>query len=270
MQLQNYEFFDNGNPVVGAAVYVRDATVGHPNTGTVLASGVTDANGLWSIAGLTDSPKDVEVVWGSVSQYHKWYKGYTLHGVYDVFIADVARFDDIGADPGAPGAGALVQYNKADAPWVRAGAGAAAQIATLPIITANVAANAITQIASQTTGFSGTRTVATFADVDSTNGKVSLTTTGGKVLVIATGYSSNSTASVVQNVALREDSGGDVASLPAYSFVGAAGFPIPFTLVWVFSSTAAAHSWYLRHVNASAAGTMTTNGVFMAAIEFKR
>jgi hypothetical protein len=86
MDLRNWEFFiDNGNPVVGATVNVRAATLSHPNTGTVLATTTTDANGMWVVTGLTPTPKDIEVIWGNLSQYHKWYKGQTQHNVEVVF-----------------------------------------------------------------------------------------------------------------------------------------------------------------------------------------
>jgi hypothetical protein len=89
MDLRNWEFYiDNGNPVVGATVKVRDAILSHPNTGTVLSSTTTDANGMWAVTSLTDTPKDVEVIWGNVSQFHKWYKGMTRHDVSAVFQAD--------------------------------------------------------------------------------------------------------------------------------------------------------------------------------------
>jgi hypothetical protein len=87
MDLRNWEFYvDNGNPVNGAAVYVRDAVLTHPNANTVVASTTTDPNGMWAVTGLTNTPKDVEVVWGNTAQYHKWYKGMTQHNVDLIFF----------------------------------------------------------------------------------------------------------------------------------------------------------------------------------------
>jgi hypothetical protein len=86
MQLRNWELFDTNLPVIGATVNVRDAILAHPNTGTVVASTTTDSNGMWAVTGLTDTPKDVEVIWGNVGQYHKWYKGYTQHDIDLIFF----------------------------------------------------------------------------------------------------------------------------------------------------------------------------------------
>lgn len=92
MDLRNWEFYvDNGTALVGASVYIRDAILGHPNTGTVVASVSTDSNGMWAVTGLTSTPKDVEVVWGNVSQYHKWYKGMTQHNVDAIFFSNPDR-----------------------------------------------------------------------------------------------------------------------------------------------------------------------------------
>jgi hypothetical protein len=87
MDLRNWEFYvDNGSPVVGANVYIRDAILTHPNTGTVVGSAITNSNGMWAVTGLTNTPKDVEVVWGNINQYHKWYKGMTQHNVDAIFF----------------------------------------------------------------------------------------------------------------------------------------------------------------------------------------
>lgn len=81
MELRNWEYFaDGGSAVVGAAVKVREASLAHPNNGTVLATTSTDSNGMWSVTGLTNTAKDVEVIWGALGQYHRWYKGMVRHG----------------------------------------------------------------------------------------------------------------------------------------------------------------------------------------------
>lgn len=137
------------------------------------------------------------------------------------------------------------------------------------VATGDIAAGAITQRA-QSGIFSGTRTAASYADVDSTNGKVTLTTTGGDLLALWAGYASNSSASIAQHVALRLDSGSDVGAIPAYSFPSAATFPIPFCVVYLFTGVSAgSHSVYGRHINDGASGTMTTAGTIVL-IELKK
>lgn len=87
MDIRNWEYFlDNGLPVVGATVKARDAVLTHPNTGSVLATTSTDSNGMWAFVGLTDLPKDVEVIWGASNQYHRWYKGMVKTGVSALFF----------------------------------------------------------------------------------------------------------------------------------------------------------------------------------------
>jgi hypothetical protein len=91
MDLRNWEYYQNSSiALVGASVKVRDAVLTHPNTGTVLATTTTDSNGMWAFVGLTDTPKDIEVVWGSSSEFHKWYKGLTEVGVQQLQTADLA------------------------------------------------------------------------------------------------------------------------------------------------------------------------------------
>lgn len=85
MDLRNWEFYESGDALVGATVRVREAVLTHPNADTILASTTTDVNGAWAFTGLTNTPKDVEVIWGSTSQYHRWYKGMTRHNVGYVF-----------------------------------------------------------------------------------------------------------------------------------------------------------------------------------------
>lgn len=137
------------------------------------------------------------------------------------------------------------------------------------VATGDIAAGAITQRA-QSALFSGTRTAGTYADIDSTNGKVTLTTVGGDLLAIMSGYGSNSSASIAQHVALRLDAGSDVGALPVYSFPGAATFPLPFCATYLFTGvSAASHTIYGRHINDGATGTMTTVGTIIV-IEVKK
>jgi hypothetical protein len=60
MDLRNWEYIaETSQPLVGATVLVRDATLTHPNGNTVLASTTTDSNGMWAVTGLADTAKDV-------------------------------------------------------------------------------------------------------------------------------------------------------------------------------------------------------------------
>jgi hypothetical protein len=122
---------------------------------------------------------------------------------------------------------------------------------------------------SATSLFSGTRAAAGYADVDSTNGKITLTTTGGDVLVFFFGSASNTAGAVVQAVALRMDSGSDVAAVSVYSYAGLATYPVPFCTAALFTGVSAgSHSFYARHANTSAVGTMTTSA-YLIAVDFR-
>lgn len=79
MDLRNWEtFVGTGNAVVGATVEVRDASLTHPNPGSVLASTTTNGDGMWEFTGLSDGAKDVKITYlGKV----KWHKGMTKHSV---------------------------------------------------------------------------------------------------------------------------------------------------------------------------------------------
>jgi hypothetical protein len=135
--------------------------------------------------------------------------------------------------------------------------------------TAALAANAVTQ-RTISSGFAGTRTAAGFADVDSTNGKATLTTTGGDLLAFFFGSSSNNLTGVVQRIAMRLDATADVGLIAVYSVPGAASYPTPFCTVQLFTGVAAGtHSVFARHTNDSAAGTMSTNGQIVL-LEIKR
>lgn len=133
------------------------------------------------------------------------------------------------------------------------------------VLTAGGLAQAIADavVGARSAVFVGTRTAASYADVDSTNGKVSLTTNGGDLLVIFTGFCTNSSTGVVQFVALRLDAGSEVPStgFPAYSFAGLPDYPVPFCVAWLFTGVSAgSHTVYARHSNVSAIGTMVTTG----------
>lgn len=138
------------------------------------------------------------------------------------------------------------------------------QIQTLDLV-----ANAITQRAASGT-FTGTRTAATYADVDSTNGKVTLTMTGGDLLVWMVGSCSNTVSGVAQHVALKLDADANAGIMPVYSLPGAATFPLAFVTMTMYAAPAAgSHSIVARHINDSASGTMTTSAQLFA-LEIKR
>lgn len=146
------------------------------------------------------------------------------------------------------------------------GAGASAFGA---IQTADVAAGAISQRLLSAV-FVGTRTAAGFADVDSTNGKLTYTATGGDLFVLFAGYVTNATPGIAQQVALRLDAGAEVSHQSTYCYPGAGNFPMPFCVVALFLAVAAgSHSVYARHSNISPGGTMTTQGQLFG-FELKR
>lgn len=155
----------------------------------------------------------------------------------------------------------------ANSVFVGNGTGTSAWLAGLT--SAYIGPNAVTQRAG-TASFAGTRTTATYADVDSTNGKVTFTTTGGDLLVLFFGSAANTSAGVVQHIALRLDSGAEVSPIPVYSYTGLATFPVTFCTAALFTGvSAASHSVFARHINDSATGTMTTTG-FMIGVELKK
>lgn len=132
MDIRNWEFYDSGLALVGATVNVRDAILAHPNTTTILATTTTDINGAWAFTGLTDTAKDVEVIWGNVGQYHKWYKGLTRHDTGVIFFEEPVEFKQVASLGTAAGAGSSILAFKTDGePIFRSGAaGAETKIAT--------------------------------------------------------------------------------------------------------------------------------------------
>lgn len=79
MELRNWELFAvTANPVVGATVEVREAILGHPNTTTVIAAGVTNSDGMYAFTGLPEGPKDIKITY---SGKIKWVKGMAQHSI---------------------------------------------------------------------------------------------------------------------------------------------------------------------------------------------
>jgi hypothetical protein len=83
MWLRNWEHNStSGLPISGAAVEVRLASLVSPNTGAIIASTTTDANGMWEFLTLPDQAVDVKVVFGGNTW---WHKGMTKHSVDAIF-----------------------------------------------------------------------------------------------------------------------------------------------------------------------------------------
>lgn len=208
MDLRNWEtYIDSGAALIGASVYARDAVLTHPNTGTVVASTVTDSNGVWAFTGLTNTPKDIEVVWGNTSQYHKWYKGMTRHDVATIFFSE--------------------------APVLPAGS----------IPTAALAANAVTQVGSAT-GVTSSPTTTSNSYVDLPDMSVTLTTTGGDLLAFFTGTFLDS---AVANVALAFSLDGSAEVGGAAFTEQTATYYVPVSQFWRFvAPSAASHTIKMR------------------------
>jgi hypothetical protein len=83
MWLRNWEHnATSGLPISGATVEARAASLVSPNTGTVIASTTTDANGMWEFTSLPDSATDIKVIYsGNIW----WHKGMTKHSVDTIF-----------------------------------------------------------------------------------------------------------------------------------------------------------------------------------------
>jgi uncharacterized Zn-binding protein involved in type VI secretion len=85
LDLRNWEHnATSGTPIAGATVEARAASLVSPNTGPVIASTTTDANGMWEFVGLPDSEADIKVIYtGNVW----WHKGLTKHNVSAIFYS---------------------------------------------------------------------------------------------------------------------------------------------------------------------------------------
>jgi hypothetical protein len=196
MDLRNWEFYDNGNALVGASVVVRDAILSHPNAGTILASTSTDSNGAWSFTGLTDTAKDVEVIWGNVSQYHKWYKGMTRHDTGKLVFTEAVNVTTGGLTVTAGGLTVTAGGLTVTAGTVSLPAG--------EIGTTEIAADAVT-LSTTPMNFSGSTTSPTWVQVGST---INVTGSGGKHFLIWTGAVTSSVSALTQLI-YRLDGGAD-------------------------------------------------------------
>lgn len=113
MDLRNFEFYeDSGLALVGAPVTIYEGTLTHPPV-TVVASTVTNGDGMWTAAGLSETPKDVKVAYSGIT---KWYKGMTRHGLSAMWHEEPPTFKHA-ATPGAVAAGTTKGYFKSDGQW---------------------------------------------------------------------------------------------------------------------------------------------------------
>lgn len=83
MWLRNWEHnATSGTPISGAVVEARAASLTSPNTGPVLASTTTNADGMWEFTSLADSAHDIKITYtGNVW----WHKGLTKHSVDAIY-----------------------------------------------------------------------------------------------------------------------------------------------------------------------------------------
>jgi hypothetical protein len=81
--LRNWEHnATTGSPISGATVEARLASLTSPNTGGVVASTTTDANGMWEFPTLADAAHDIKITYlGNIW----WHKGLTKHNVDTIF-----------------------------------------------------------------------------------------------------------------------------------------------------------------------------------------
>lgn len=320
MDIRNYEYDELGSPIVGATVTVYTATLVHPPV-TIITSGVTNGDGMWSFTGLAETAKDVKV---EANGQVKWYKGKTSVGVSTVFFETPARFLQVGT-PAAPGANASLLYSKVDGRFYkRSGASgaevlvadfesatgvltstgwgtvqtahigtgqvtstnildgtilnadvnAAAAIAysklnlASSVATADLVASATSQI-SQVNGSTGspTTTLTTFADVPEMS--ITLTTTGGPIMVTFEGgvYTNNAAASGTFGFSL--DAAAEVHSR-GYNLGNTLVLPVSIT--HVFTGVAAGSHTFKTRWKVSSTHTLTAFSTerSMIAVEYKR
>jgi hypothetical protein len=255
MEIRNWEFYESGEPLVGATVKVRDAVLTHPNAGTILASTTTDINGAWAFTGLTDTAKDVEVIWGSTSQYHRWYKGMTRHTTGTIFFEEPQEFKQVASLATAAGAGASILGFKTDGePIFRSGAaGAETKIATYTgatgvlrasgwgsVATTDIAANAISQSVVAAWGAQSTTSASLVAIPSSTT--ASITVLGGTVLIFVHLLGVSASPANFVNIQLWQDAG----VLANMVFDDMTGNRDSKSYVSSFTPAAGAHTWHLQ------------------------
>lgn len=289
MELRNWEFNTTGSAIAGADVFVYEASLTHPNAGSILASTTTNSDGMWAFTGLTDTAKDVKVEYQSKA---KWYKGLTKHSVGIVFIDDYPTSDYVqllgqGSAPSDPAAGiARLWFDSASGnPKFKYGNGTVVEIATYEgadsgevlraggwgnVATGDVAANAISQVTTASLSTSGPSTTSTsFVTVPELEVTVTPASVGSLLLVIAELTHTNDTAGAVNEFGLNIDGGANTFNRSVT--IGTAGylhtnqFHIAFT-----GLSAAAHTLAFRWL--TSAGTMSSQVQrrSLTVIEFKK
>jgi hypothetical protein len=138
------------------------------------------------------------------------------------------------------------------------------------VATGDIAANAVTQSGAAALGSSSTAS-ATYVNMDNTNAKVTLTTTGGNVLMWVCGsmVQSAGTDGVDAYIALQMDSGTDNEVSSLYNT--AAQSRKPWSGVFLFTGvSAASHDFRVRWKSGDAARTVQAIAVQTVVMEIKR
>jgi hypothetical protein len=116
--LRNWLMDANGAAIVGADVYVYDASLSHPNPNALISQTVTDPNGMFTFSALTDTEKDIKVQQG-LSGPVTWFKGLARHSISDLVAGNIVKAITLqgigqGSTPTAPGTGIGMLYWKTD------------------------------------------------------------------------------------------------------------------------------------------------------------
>lgn len=83
MDLRGFEFYAiTGNPVVGAQVNVRAASLTHPNPNPIVGTANSDGSGMWEITGLPEGAYDADVTISGKYWRHKGLSMTSLGGIY--------------------------------------------------------------------------------------------------------------------------------------------------------------------------------------------
>ena len=304
MDLRNWEFNTLGSAVSGADVYVYDASLTHPNAGSILSSTTTNSDGMWAFTGLTNTAKDVRVVYQGKT---KWYKGLTRHSVGVMFIDDQETTDYLQlvgqSSVSAPGASTVLgrvymktsgkrfgRYENGSEYQIADFAGATgvlrsggwgtiqtadiadsqvttAKIADLNVTTGKLAANSVTQSGYVEGSTSGpTTTSSSYADLAEMS--VTLTTTGGDLLVDFDAGAYASTGGLTATFAISLDGASEV-HIRDYNLGSSAVTPL--SLHHRFTSvSAASHTVKIRWKTSG--GTITAFGTqrSLRVVELKK
>lgn len=114
--LRNWLFDAEGAAIVGADVYVYDASLAHPNPNALISQTSTNPDGMFAFSSLTDTEKDVKVIRNGIST---WFKGFARHSISDLVAGNILRAQNLqglgqGSTPGAPSTAIGMLYWKTD------------------------------------------------------------------------------------------------------------------------------------------------------------